>query len=247
MLESLRDTRGQVGFYYKNLLSGRVVSFQPELPLVAASVIKLPMMIEAFRQFEAGELNPEMPVAVKAEDKVPSCGVLTYLHDGLTVTVRDLVTLSIIVSDNSATNLLFSLLTCEKVNALMDSLGLPITRLRRKMFDIEAQGRGLQNTITAGEIGSLLEGLYRGELVSPEACREMLSILKRQQLHGKIPFRLARSIDIAHKTGEDDGVTHDVGIVFAKEPFVVCFCANAVDVPRFERLMQDISWEFANA
>ena len=63
------------------------------------------------------------------------------------------------------------------------------------------------------------------------------------KLNGKIPFRLPESLPVAHKTGEDDGITHDCGIVYADEPFVLCFCANHVDVPACERLMQDIAWE----
>lgn len=243
MLARIRALPGDIGFFYKNLVTGETVSHQPDLPLIAASVIKLPMMVEAFRQFDAGELDPDMPVAVQAKDRVPSCGVLTYLHSGLTVTVRDLVTLSIIVSDNTATNLLIDLLGIDKVNALLQSLGLSKTRLRRKMFDAESAARGIQNTITAGEIGLLLEKLYWGDIVSPNACQEMLGILKNQQLGSKIPFRFQEKVAIAHKTGEDSGTTHDVGIVFADAPFILCFCSNNTDVPRFERLMQDISWE----
>lgn len=247
MLEALRAMPGDISFCYKNLITGETIAYQADRPLIAASVIKLPMMVEAFRQFEAGLLDPDQPVTVQAADKVPSCGVLTYLHDGLAVTVRDLVTLSIIVSDNTATNLLMDRLGIEHVNAMLDAQGMPVTRLRRKLFDRKAAARGLQNTIAAGEIGTLLEKLYTGSILSPAACAAMIDILKNQQLQSKMPFCFAESIDIAHKTGEDSGVTHDVGIVYAKTPFIACFCANNVEVPRFERLMQDMTWELAHA
>ncbi len=71
----------------------------------------------------------------------------------------------------------------------------------------------------------------------------MLRILKNQRLNGKISFFLHGRADIAHKTGEDDGITHDVGIVYAPQPFIVCFCGNEVEVPEFERFMQDVSLE----
>lgn len=245
MLARIKATEGKVGFYYKNLVSGAHAEFQQDLPLIAASVIKLPLMVEAFRQFESGALDPGQPITVQAGDKVPSCGVLTYLHDGLTVSALDLVTLAIIVSDNTASNMLIDLLGMDNVNALLDSLNMPNTRLRRKLFDREAAQRGLQNTITAGEIGRLLEKLYWGDIISPKACQTMLGILRNQQLNSKMPFRFAETIEIAHKTGEDDGITHDVGIVYAREPFVVCYCANEVDTPAFERVMQDMTWEFA--
>ena len=85
-----------------------------------------------------------------------------------------------------------------------------------------------------------LETLWRGEVVSPGASAAMMDILLDQRLNGKLPFFLhARGIRIAHKTGEDTGVTHDVGVIFAKEPLVVCFLGEHVDVPAYERLMQD--------
>lgn len=245
MLAKIRDIQGDVGFYYKNLVTGNTVAYQEDKILYAASVIKLPLMIEAFRQFEAGELDPSRPVTVQKAHKVPSCGILTYLHDGVTVTVLDLVTLSIIVSDNTATNLLIDLLGIDSVNRALEAFGISHTRLRRKMFDMESASRGIQNTITAGEIGKLLEKLYWGEAVSPGASRQMIQILKNQQLNGKMPFLFTEAVDIAHKTGEDDGITHDVGIIYAKEPLILCFCSNNVHVPSFERLMQEITWELA--
>lgn len=246
MLARIRATKGDVGYYYKNLVTGATESYQADMPLVAASVIKLPMMVEAFRQEEAGILDMDMKVAVRAADKVPPSGVLTLLHDGLEVTIRDLVVLMIVVSDNTATNLLMDILGIDNVNALLDSMGLTQTRLRRKMFDAEAAAQGLTNTITAGEMGQLLERLYWGNIISPRACRAMMDILKDQQVNSKMPFRFSEAMAIAHKTGEDDGTTHDVGIVYASQPFIVCFCANNVDVPAFERVMQDMTWEIAN-
>ena len=78
------------------------------------------------------------------------------------------------------------------------------------------------------------------------SSRKMLAILGDQQLNGKIPFYLKALPDepeIAHKTGEDTGITHDVGIVYGREPFIVCFCGNETDTPRFERVMAEISLE----
>jgi beta-lactamase class A len=156
-------------------------------------------------------------------------------------TLLDLVTLMIIVSDNTATNLLIDFLGPENINETLQILGSQNSRLNRRLFEPQLSRRGIQNYITAGDMGQLLEKIYKEEAISPEASRKMLHILSCQQLGGgKIPFYLhSRGIRVAHKTGEDDGITHDVGIVFAKEPFVLCLCANDTDVPGFERLMQD--------
>jgi beta-lactamase class A len=85
--------------------------------------------------------------------------------------------------------------------------------------------------------------MYQGNLISKKADQEMLDILKEQRLNGKIPFYFTNDIKIAHKTGEDQGITHDVGIVFGKVPFILCFLGNQVDVPFFERVMQETTLE----
>ena len=244
-MERVRQTPGKVGVYYRPL-DGEAVGFNEDLPLIAASVIKLPVMVEAVRCIEVGELDPDERVTVPPEAKLPSCGALTYLHDGLTVTAMDLITLMIILSDNTATNLLIDRLDMEAVNRTMAELDIPGIALRRKLFDAEQSRRGVENTVTARGIGLLLTRMATGTLLGGKADSQMMSILKNQRLNGKLPFFLhGRGVKIAHKTGEDDGITHDVGVVYAPKPFVVCMLSNEVDVPAFERLMQDVARDLA--
>lgn len=247
IIASLKALPGDVALYYKNLVTGKTICHNETLPLVAASVIKLPLMMEAYRQFEVGMLDPLDEVPLRDADRVPSCGVLTYLLDALPITLRDLVTLSIIVSDNTATNLLIDRVGAEHVNNMLEGMGLSITRLRRKMFDRESAARGVQNIVCAREIGMLLESLYDEAFINPDASQRMLSILSDQQLNGKIPFHFTEDIRIAHKTGEDGGTTHDVGIVYAKEPFILCFLSGNTDVPAAERVLQDIAFYLATS
>ncbi|MBR3505380.1 MAG: serine hydrolase [Clostridia bacterium] len=238
ILSRLSAAPGSAALYYRPLDGdGEAVTYRADEPFVAASVIKLPIMIEAFRQIEAGLLDPEGEYVLRPEQKLPPCGVLTFLHDGLRATLMDLVTLMIIVSDNTATNMVIDIVGIDNVNRTLRSCGATGTILRRRLFDREASARGVQNEITARDIGRLLEGLYHGTIVSPAASRRMLDILKAQQLNGKIPFFL--DCEVAHKTGEDDGITHDAGIVYAPRPFVLCLFSERTDVPAFERLIQD--------
>ena len=246
LLPRLAALPGEVSVYLKDLTTGETWAYQPDIPLVAASVIKLLILVEAFRQARAGLISMDETFSIRPEQKMPSCGALTYLHDGLTVTLRDLCVLMIILSDNTATNILINRLGIGDVNAAMRELGFEKTTLRRLLFDAEAASRGLENTITAEEMGRLLEMLYRGECVSSEADAEMLSILRDQRLNGKIPFFLS-DYEIANKTGEDDGITHDVGIVYAEHPLILCFASNHTDVPAFERFMQDAAREFVSS
>ena len=244
MLPRMTELPGEVSVYGKDLTTDEKWAYEADIPLVAASVIKLPILVEAFRQARDGLISMDESVSIRPEQKMPSCGALTYLHDGLTVTLRDLCVLMIIVSDNTATNILIERLGMEAVNATMRGLGLEKTTLRRLLFDAQASSRGLENTITAEEMGQLLEMLHKGECVSPEADAEMLGILRDQRLNGKIPFFLD-DLEIAHKTGEDNGITHDVGIVYAEHPLILCFASNHTDVPAFERFIQDAARDFA--
>lgn len=240
--EKLEKLPGKISFYYENLVTGERMAFHEEERMMAASVIKLFVMAEVFSRIEEGTLKPDLLLAVRKEVCVPSCGALTYLHDGIEVTVMDLVTLMIIFSDNTATNVLIDLLGMERINATIRRLGYRETTLSRKMYDTEKAARGIQNYITASEVGRLLSKMYRGEVISGPASEKMISIMKNQQLCSKIPFylqALPEEPEIAHKTGEDTGITHDVGIVFADQPFVLVFCGNETDTPALERVMAE--------
>ncbi len=154
----------------------------------------------------------------------------------------------IILSDNSATNILIRLLGgMERINRDLESWGYKTLRVNRLLFDREASDRGIQNYVSAGEIGDILEKLYLGQMVDEESDQEMLEVLKEQRLNGKFPFGFAEKIPIAHKTGEDDGITHDVGILYTEQPFVLCCLGNETDCPAFNRFMQDVAWKLACA
>ncbi len=239
LLESLP---GAVGFWAEDTATGEVFRFNPDVPVVAASVIKLFVMAEAFRQAEAGTLNLDEEVTIREEDKLPSCGALTYMHTGLRVRIIDLITLMIIVSDNTATNLMIDRVGQSEINALIDKYGFAGCDLQRKLWQPELSRQGYQNHVTAAACASFFHLLLRGELVSPAASRRMLDILSDQRLNGKMPFYLhSKGIKCAHKTGEDDGITHDVGVIWAKAPRIFCFVSEKTDVPSAERALQDLA------
>lgn len=243
-MRRLKDMPGDVSLYARNFVTGEQLRVHADRPLIAASVIKLALLGEVYRRFDAGEMDPDRLVELRREHKAPGCGALALMHDGLRVTLRDLCVLMVVLSDNTATNMLFDMTGSAAINAFLESRGLDGMDFNRKMFDEEASARGVQNHITAASVGQLLEKMYFGRLVSPEADREMLEILKNQKLNHKIPFFL-HGCEIAHKTGEDDGVSHDAAIVYARQPFALCLFSNRTDVPAFERLMQDIAAELA--
>lgn len=240
--EMLNTLPGEIGLYAEDTVTGECISIGADTPVEAASVIKLLIMAEAFRQREKGELDFDRLITVNPEDCMPSCGAISYMHRGLSLPVRDLVVLMIILSDNTATNLLIDLLGMEKIRAAAIELGLPGLILRRKLFQPELARQGIINEVTAADCARLLRLVLDEKLVSPQASREMLQILKDQRLKGKMPFYLhSRNIATAHKTGEDDGITHDVGIIFADTPRIFCFVSQHTDVPKAELALQRLA------
>lgn len=241
ILAPFQPMGGTVGFYFKDLETGETFTHNGDAPLLAASVIKLPVMAEAFRQMEAGQVLADERFAVRPKDILPGCGALNFLHEGIEVTFLDLVKLMICLSDNTATNLVIRRLGMDAINENHGRLGLSGTRLNRLLFNAEASARGLENTVSAADMGKLLELIYRGELVSKQASAAMLDILLDQRLGGKLPLPLPRHADVAHKTGEDEGITNDVGLVFGARPYVICILANGICAPEFDRAIHAVS------
>ena len=239
-LDEVRNLPGHCGLVVHDLNTGEHYAFQETMPVVAASLIKVPIMIEAFARREAGMLSFDESYILKESDKLPSCGALNAMHAGLEVTIGDLVRLMIILSDNTATNILIDRLGMTQIQEQMTAIGMKDSHIRRKLFQADLSARGIENTVSAGDMANVLEGLYRHRIVSPSASEEMLSILLEQRLNGKIPFFLSPcEIPVAHKTGEDDGITHDAGIIYGKAPRVFCFVSEKTDVPAAERFIQD--------
>ena len=237
---------GHLGFYYKNLTTGYEFGIREEEAYLAASVIKLPLYLHILQQCADGKLDMEEVLTVTREDKMPSCGALTLFTGDVDVNIRTLCRLMIVLSDNTATNKLISRCTIPGANEGFRKMSLQQTVLRRLLFDAEASARGLQNTVSPKEMGMLLERLYRNGHVSPEASKEAMDTLLLQQVDHKLGGKLFDA-PIAHKTGEDENLSNDVGIIFAKEPFVICFTGHDTDVYRWEDLMRRAAFDLYQA
>ncbi|MBQ2160199.1 MAG: serine hydrolase [Firmicutes bacterium] len=261
----LKKLKGSSGLFYHNLVTDEafeVLSGQDDDVFEAASVIKLWIMSCAFEKENLGLIKWDEKITLREEDMVPcpglpdyredalngelsgdmfpESGVLNYLGQGTTLTIRDLMRLMILISDNTATNILIDILGKDEINQHIRSLGAERTVLERKLFDTSEEVRGKENLFSLKEAADLYQMMYRGELVSHEASREMLKILQNQQNTYKLPFYIRR-LPIAHKTGEDTGIENDCGIVFSDEPFIFCFASNGTDEPEAVRTCQDIA------
>ena len=145
------------------------------------------------------------------------------LTPGVTrITLCDLATIMVAVSDNSATNVLIDRLGMDHVNAMLDSLGLAHTRLRRKMMDLDAAKQGRENISTPREMMTLLEAVYRGKLLNSESTEDFFKVLATGK-DSWIPRDLPADLKVADKPGSLEAVRNDSGIVFVEgRPFVIC-------------------------
>jgi beta-lactamase class A len=220
----IKPFKGKVSVYAKNLETDRTYSLNGDERVRTASTIKLAIMVEAFARVAEGKAKWTDEIILAKEKKQPDGGVLQELADDTHLTLRDVVNLMIVVSDNTGANLALDYLTTDAVNDRMDSLGFKNTRSLRKIAgggeskaynDPINKGFGIGVT-TPHEMVSLMEKLERGEIVSPEASREMIALLKRQQYHQGIG-RSLRGVEIASKFGSLDALRSDVGIIYSKK------------------------------
>ena len=245
--DAMNDLPGHTGFYYLNLVNGDEYGVREDEVFGAASVIKLPLYMHVMAECAAGRMSLDEQLTVTEADKVPICGALTLFTGDVTADVRTLCKLMISISDNTATNKLIEHSTILGVQAGLRAMGLEKTQLTRKLFDRNASLKGLRNIICPKEIGHLLAMLYRGEFVNRDVCQEIIDTLLLQQVDHKLNGKICGEVAIAHKTGEDDQLSNDVGIVYANEPFVICFAGHDTDVYRWEDLMRRSTYNLYKA
>jgi len=214
---------GVAGVAIKDLTSGQTILIAPDEVFPQASSIKIAVLAELYHQAQQGELKLTDLYTVAKSDLVPDSDIMAGLTAGTTkITLRDLATMMVAVSDNSATNVLIDRVGMANVNAWLDTLGLPHTRLRRKMMDLKAANEGRENISTPREMMTLLEAMYRGKVLNREMTEDFFQVLSTHK-DSWIPRDLPGGLKIANKPGALEGVRNDSGIVFlANRPYAIC-------------------------
>ncbi|HUG53465.1 MAG TPA: serine hydrolase [Vicinamibacteria bacterium] len=195
---------GVLGLSVKDLETGALIEVRPDEPFPIASSIKLAILYELYRQADAGRID--LAEATRPpRPRVKGAGILQWMGDEATLTWRDLAVLMIALSDNAATNLLIDRVGLLAVNARLDELGLPDTRLRRRMMDLEAARRGEENVGTPGELRRLIEALHAGRGLSPAAAADLRLVLA---IPRESSFRrpLPEGVTVLDKSGELEAV-----------------------------------------
>lgn len=236
---------GQVSIAIKHLSSGSEYYLEADRPMPTASLIKFPVMVEAYRQEAAGLVNFSEPIQVAQEDKVPGSGIITHHFSDLTLSLRDAIELMIAFSDNTATNLVLDQIGIASTGQSMEQLGCPNTKIYARVFrhdtsvDPEQSRKYGLGSTTAREMIRLYEQLEKGQLVSPEACQAMKKHLFACDDATKLKKLLPPETKMAHKTGAVSAVRTDAGLIYSPSgPIAVCVLTSE---------NKDQSWEDDNA
>ena len=222
---------GTVSLYAKNLDTGATIGIHETDPVRTASTIKLPILLSVFDAVARGQAKWTEPLTVTSAEKVSGSGIIaSEISDGVQLPLRDVVNLMIVLSDNTATNMVLERFTADAVNAYLDKLGIKTTRSMRKIRGDGNQLKDASGYSAAGKLPenqkyglgvstprdmvTILEKLERGEIVSPEASKDILAILRRCQDSAGIRRRMG-DLRVANKTGALDALRSDVGIVYS--------------------------------
>ncbi len=214
---------GVMGVAIEDLATGDHVFLHEDEVFAQASSIKIAVLAELYLQSQQGKLKLTDPYTVESSDLVPDSDIMGGLTAGVTrLTLRDLATMMVAVSDNSATNVLIDRVGMGNVNAMLDSLGLTHTRLRRKMMDLQAAKEGRENISTPREMMMLLAAIYQEKLLNKESTADFFKMLSTNK-ESFLPRDLPADLKVANKPGELEGVRNDSGIVFVEgRPYVIC-------------------------
>ena len=216
-----RSSDANVGIAVEDLATGAVTGYNLNRSMPAASTIKIPVMIEVFRQMARGRFSLTHVMHLRAGDRDYGSGDLAYAPLGASVTVKELLSKMIDISDNTATNMLIRLVGRQRINRTMRELGLHHTVLtndvRTASWDVRQELRS-----SPSDMVRLLALMAQRRLVDAWASGEMISILEQDEYNTLLPEPLPDDVPIAHKTGSFFDTLDDVGIVYAAQaPYVI--------------------------
>jgi beta-lactamase class A len=252
--DTIAATTAEVAVAYRTLDGGAEMFVDADKSFHAASTMKVPVMIELFRQARAGTLTLDDPLAIRNGFRSIVDGSPYTLNEGddsdkaihaaigQTRTLRQLCEAMITGSSNFAANLLLEKVGVENVRRTVDSLGAEGMQVRRGVEDQKAFDKGLNNTTTARGLLMLFEHLARGEAVDRDSDAAMVEILKRQKFNDAIPAGVPPGTAVAHKTGTITRIHHDAAIVFGPRPYVLVLLVRGIqDQKQSAALMADLS------
>lgn len=242
-LESeIKASGAEVGLAFKDLETGTTVFIREKEMMHAASTMKVPVMIEIFRQAEKGKFGLDDRLPIRNEfhslvdgnpfslNKEDDSDKDIYALIGREMSIRELTERMITVSSNFATNVLVDLVQAKNVMATLQELGIRRMQVLRGVEDSLAYEKGLNNQTDAYDLMLVMEAIAAGKASSKAACQEMIRILRRQTFRNGIPAGVPQDVPVGNKTGSITGMEHDAAIVFppGRKPYVLAVLTRGI-------------------
>ena len=226
---------GNHSVYLKEVETGEELMIDAEQEMAAASLIKVPILYTLYDLAASGKLDLNEALKPAGDNIVGGAGVLSWFKSRPELALLDLAELMIVISDNTATNILIDQIGFDSVNAYLESNGFKSTRLNRKMMDTVARSAGRENITTPKEMGRMMEMLYSNQNLSGAKAT-----LCRQQLRDKISYLLPENSwsTLASKTGMLSGVEHDASLFLEPEPFIAVIMSIELENQADGKLLQ---------
>lgn len=227
-------------------IEGNVLSIEGDETMRAASVIKLPILLEGYRQIDQGKCFVNEKITIGPRDKVGGSGVLSHLRSLEELSFADILMLMTIVSDNTASNLAIEHIGFEAINRFCADLGCTATVLGRYFMDADAMERGIDNLTTANDMLRLLKSIDEDGVLTAESRKRVLETLKQQQFKTNLHGRIDEDGDVAifSKSGGLPGVVNDVGIFEfqSRKAYAAVLLGDLPDSHTGQEMIAEIGW-----
>lgn len=252
----LESSPGLTGLVAVDLTSGEKIAFNADIAFPQASAIKIPILMEVFKQAHQGKFALSDVLTVKSENLVGGTGILKDLVDPAPFSIQNLCLLMITLSDNSATNTLIDLVGLSNINASLQAMGLKQTRVQRKMIRSDASGRGEENIASPAEAVLILQMLYKREFIDKATSEDILSFLRKtDRRDSRLAAGIPAEVPIAFKPGVLNGVSTEWAIVMLPErPYAVAVMESYKVKGQAEDVIEKLSvilyqhfWRLGNA
>ncbi|MBC3539282.1 serine hydrolase [Rufibacter sediminis] len=252
----LEKSPALTGLAVVDLTSGETFGVNQEMVFPQASAIKVPILLEVYRQAQSGKFALTDLQSIAPANVVGGTGIIKDLVDSTAFSIRNLAVLMIALSDNTATNALIELVGMANINASLQKMGLKQTRVQRKMIQAAASGRGEENISTPAEAARILQMLYKGEFLNKATSAEIVSILQKTNREtSRLASGIPANVPLAFKPGILNGVSTEWALVLLPErPYAVAMMENYKVPGQAERVMEEASgvlyqyfWRLGNA
>jgi beta-lactamase class A len=244
-LQAIVDSsKATVGVAVIDLTTQQLVfAINEKMVLTQASAIKIPILMEVYKQAHAGSIELNKQVTVTQADKVGGSGILQKMQQDTVLSIYELCVLMMTQSDNTATNVIINIVGMGNVNKTMQETGFSATRVQRKMMDTKASAEGIENMSTPAEAVTILNLLYQGKFINATVSKDILSVIRKTARRGsRIAALLPPGVPVSYKPGGLPAISTEWAIVYLdKHPYAIAVMEKGKPGGDSSKIIESIS------